>query len=77
MVRQPNLEGIMSALKITNGLKRDLERFYRLAQPICNADVTAEYRMLARKGSALIVGDVRLEALRNIFARHGADPVHG
>lgn len=67
----------MSALHITDALKRDLERFYRLREPICNADVRAEYRMLARKGLLGIAGDSRLEALRDVFVRHGADPVHG
>ena len=67
----------MAALTITAALRREIERFYGLHEPICNADVRSEYNMLVRKGSARIVGDIRLEALRDIFARHGADPVHG
>lgn len=67
----------MTALKITAALKADIERHYGLREPICNADVRAEYNALARRGFAGICGDTRREALRNVFARHGADPVHG
>jgi len=65
----------MSALKITEALRRDIQKHYDLREPICNADVRAEYKNLARRGLAGICGDYRREALRNIFARHGADPV--
>lgn len=67
----------MAALRITAELRRAIERHYDLREPICNADVRAEYKNLARRGLAGICGDHRREALRNIFARHGADPVHG
>ena len=67
----------MKALKVTAALRHEVQQFYRLREPICNADVQAEYRNLARRRLAGIVGDSRREALRAIFARHGADPVHG
>lgn len=67
----------MSACKVTPALRKELESFYRLNEPICNADVRAEYNMLARKGLFGIAGDNRMEALRDIFTRHGCDPVHG
>ena len=67
----------MKAFKVTETLRRDVQQFYRLREPVCNADVRAEYRNLARRGLAGIAGDSRREALRAIFARHGADPVHG
>jgi hypothetical protein len=67
----------MGALRITDGLRRDVQRFYGLREPVCNADVRAEYKNLAWRGLAGICGDFRREALRAIFARHGADPVHG
>jgi hypothetical protein len=66
----------MSALHITPALRKAIEEFYDLREPICNADVRAEYKNLVRRGAAGICGDARREALRNIFARHGADPVH-
>ena len=66
-----------SALVITEALRVDVQRFYGLRESICNADVRAEYKALARRGLMGIAGDCRREALRDIFARHGADPVHG
>ena len=66
-----------SALVITEALRADVQRFYGLRESICNADVRAEYKALARIGLHGIAGDSRREALRDIFARHGADPVHG
>ncbi len=67
----------MSACKVTAALRADIEKFYRLREPICNADVLGEYKMLVRKGFDGIVGNSRLEALRDVFTRHGCDPVHG
>lgn len=68
----------MVALKITAGLRRDVQKFYQLREPLCNADVRAEYLNLIRvHGKSGLIGDFRREALREIFARHGADPVHG
>jgi hypothetical protein len=63
--------------KITPALRADIAKHYGIAAGVCNADVMAEYRNLARKGYAGICGDARREALRAIFARHGLDPVHG
>lgn len=67
----------MTALKITAALRRNIQKHYELREPICNADVLAEYKNLVRRGREGIVGDFKREALRDIFARHGADPVHG
>jgi hypothetical protein len=67
----------MAALAITPALRSEIARFYGLREPICNADVRAEYKNLARVGREGICGSFKREALRAIFARHGADPVHG
>lgn len=62
-------------LKITPALRTAIQEFYGLRGSVCNADVRAEFKNLARRGLAGIAGDARREALRAVFIKHGADPV--
>lgn len=67
----------MAALKVTAALRKDVQKFYGLTEPVSNTDVKDEYTVLVRRGLVGIAGDAHREALRAIFAKHGADPVHG
>ncbi len=67
----------MKAIFVTTELRQAITSHYRLKDLVSARDVNDEYKMLIRKGWRGIVGDIRLEALRNVFVRHGLDPVHG
>ncbi len=61
-------------IPVSTKLQQDIARHYRV-RSVTVAEVRDEYRMLVRKGFELTVGDVRLEPLRDIFVRHGLDPL--
>lgn len=65
------------AIFVTLPLRRAITDHYRLRELVTAREVNDEYKMLVRKGWHGIVGDQRLEALRDVFVRHGLDPVHG
>ncbi len=67
----------MKAIYVTPALRRAIQEHYRLREPVTAREVNDEYRMLVRKGLRGIAGDNHLEALRDVFVRHGLDPVHG
>lgn len=69
----------MKPRDVTPELRRDVQTFFKLREPVSAADVIAEYRMLVRHAlyGQGIARDPRRAALRAIFARHGLDPVHG
>lgn len=66
----------MKAICVTLELRKAITAHYRLRELVSARDVNDEYKMLVRKGWRGIVGDNRLEALRDVFVRHGLDPVH-
>ena len=65
------------AIYVTRQLREAITNHYRLTDLVSARDVNDEYMMLIRKGRSGIIGDLRLEALRTVFVRHGLDPVYG
>lgn len=64
------------AIFVTLQLRQAITEHYRLRELVSARDVNDEYMMLVRKGANGVIGDVRLEALRAVFVRHGLDPIH-